>query len=366
MARTGGSSGGPRVRSSSLASRPAAGRIAPEPEALVVDLAAAIRSLSPETFFVMVAFVLLCTAVPVYAGLHARSRMRRVAATPVSAVALAEDGYRALEGTLEAIGGSSLAAPLTGAPCAWYHAKVEVYRRRTTTSQGTWNTLRETTSLHPFLLRDGTGVAVVLPDGAEVTPTDRSVWYGPDPVPADRNPSRFKPTESPEGMVRVHGGRSHRYRYTEERMYAGDPLYALGNLTKQPWDEEDEEEADDGLDEAASDRGIAGRAARDVGGEEDEGEAGEQRLGGEESGETTSAMAWGPGWNGDERYEELRARAAALTARRIERGRSGPFILSTTPRQAMLEPQRLGWKAALAVALVPLGLVALLLWLRYT
>lgn len=169
-------------------------------------------------------------------------------------------------------------------------------------------------------------------------------------------------------MVRVDVGGSHRYRYTVERMYAGDPLYALGDFTTQPWNDEDDEEEDDRSDEAAADGRAVGGNARDVGGKEDEeeGEAGERGVGGEESGGTLLVTeAWGPDWNGDERYEELRARAAALTARRMERGRSGPFILSTTPRQAMVELQRLGWKAALAVALVPLGLAALLLWLRY-
>lgn len=335
-----------------------------------MDLAAAVRSLPAGVFFFMVGFVLLWAAVPVYAALHTRSRLRRVVATPVSPVALAADGYRAMEGTIVAIGGSGLTAPLTGAPCVWYRAKVEVYRRTTSASEGTWNTLRRTTSVHPFLLRDGTGVAVVFPDGAEVTPTDRSVWYGPDPVPADRNPPRVKATESPEGMVRVHGGRSHRYRYTEERMYAGDPLYALGDFTTRPRDDEDDDDEDDGLDEAAFDSAAGGRGASDVEGEEHEdegsGEDGVERAGGDGSVETTSVAApWGPGWDGDERYEELGARAAALTSRRIERGRSGPFILSTTPRQTMVELQRIGWKGALAVALVPPGLAALLLWLRY-
>lgn len=339
-----------------------------------MDLPATIRALPPGVFFFMVGFALLLAAVPVFAAIHTRSRLRRVAATPVSPVALATDGYRAMEGTLEAIGGSSLAAPLTGAPCAWYRARVEVYRRSRSESSGTWSTVRETASLHPFVLRDGTGVAVVLPDGAEVTPTDRSVWYGPDPVPADRNPPRVKPTGSADGMVRVSGGRSHWYRYTEERMYAGDPLYALGDFTTQPWGDEDDEEdeEEDGLDEAASRSGIADRGARAIGGEadedddENEGEEGERRVRGEESGEiTTGSAAWGPGWDGDERYEELRGRAAALTARRLERGRSGPLILSTTSREKMVELQRTGWKAALGVGIVPLGLAALLLWLRY-
>jgi len=331
-----------------------------------MDVAAVVRSLPPGVFFVMVGLALFMTAVPVYAGFHTRSRMRRVAAMPTSQVALATGGYREFEGTLETIGGQSLSAPLTGAACAWYHAKLEVFRRETKTSLGGWRTLRDTTSIHPFLLRDGTGVAVVLPDGAEVTPTDRSVWFGSQPVPEDRNPPRFKPTESPEGMVRVHGGLGRRYRYTEERMYAGDPLYALGEFITAPWDEDEAEDADDELDAAS-----AGDAAddRDVGDEEDEEE--DDEAGGEPFDESAAgkvggaAASWGPGWDGDERYDELRARAAALTSRRLQRGASGPFLISTTPQRKMLELQGLAWKGALLVALVPAGLATLLLWLRY-
>lgn len=330
-----------------------------------MDPASVIRSLPEGVFFVMLGFALLMTAVPVYASLHTRSRMRRVAATPISQVALATDGYRGLQGTLEAIDGRPLAAPLTGAACAWYHAKVEMFRRETRNSPGGWSVLREATSTHPFLLRDGTGVAVVLPDAAEVTPTDRSVWYGATPMPEDRNPPRFKPTESPEGMVRVYGGTGRRYRYTEERMYAGDPLYALGDFTTKPWDEAaEDEEDDDELDEAAANDAAADVRDRRGDEENEENEEEEVEQGAPHAAESRAAV-WGPGWDGDERYEELRTRAAALTSRCLARGASGPFLLSTTPRQKMLELQALGWKAALVVALVPLGLAALLLWLRY-
>lgn len=329
-----------------------------------MDLAAVIRSLPPGVFLFMVGLALLMTAVPVYAGFHTRSRMRRIAATPTSQVALATDGYREFEGTLETIGGQSLSAPLTGAACGWYHAKVEAFRRETKTSPGGWRTLRETTSIHPFLLRDGTGVAIVLPDGAEVTPTDRSVWFGSQPVPEDRNPPRFKPTESPEGMVRVYGGLGRRYRYTEERMYAGDPLYALGEFTTAPWNED--EDGDDELDAASADDAADDRDIGDEEAEDEDDEAGGEPVDENETGRRrAAAVSWAPGWDGDERYDELRARAAALTSRRLQRGAPGPFLISTTPQRKMLELQGLAWKGALLVALVPAGLAALLLWLRY-
>ena len=46
---------------------------------------------------------------------------------------MAQDGYCEFEGTIEAIAGPQVIAPLTHLPCAWYHAKLEKWdgtRRR--------------------------------------------------------------------------------------------------------------------------------------------------------------------------------------------------------------------------------------------
>lgn len=51
-----------------------------------------------------------------------------------------------------------------------------------------WETIRDVTSSDPFLLKDGTGACIVFPADAEVTFTDRSVWFGPRPIPEDKNP----------------------------------------------------------------------------------------------------------------------------------------------------------------------------------
>ena len=59
-------------------------------------------------------------------------------------------------------------------------------------------TIQESTSSAPILLRDASGVCLVLPYSAEVTPTDKSVWTGPTAVPTDRNPPRVGRAKTPD------------------------------------------------------------------------------------------------------------------------------------------------------------------------
>jgi hypothetical protein len=291
-----------------------------------------IRNLPTVVFFVMLAFPLAMTGVLVFVALRARERVRLMAATPTSHVGMARAGRCELSGRAEAIDGVTLRAPLTGAECCWWAARVEKYVRSGSDSSGAWQTLRDETSDAPFLLRDATGACVVLPYGAEVTATDHSVWYGSSPVPEDRSPKRFGPGESAEGMVRISTGG---FRYREERIYAGDPLYALGDFLVDPWPaDEDDEEPEEQAENAGPDESGASSEPEDA-------------------------------WSDDERLARLGTLAAALPPRRIARASRAPFLLSTTPEAKLAEMQQLGWKAALGIAAFPLALGGLLLWLRY-
>jgi hypothetical protein len=274
-----------------------------------------IRGLPTAVFFIMLAFPLAMTALLVFVAIRTRSRVRMMAATPTSHVGMARAGRCELSGRAEAIDGITLRAPLTGAECCWWSARVEKYTGGKGSDSGSWSTLREETSDAPFLLRDATGACVV------------------PPVPEDRNPKRVGPGESAEGMLRISSGG---FRYREERIYAGDPLYALGDFVAEPWpadDEDDEQEAD-------------------------------EETGAGAAGESAPPEAEDP-WFDAERLARLGARAATLPPRRILRASRAPLLLSTTPEQKLAEVQELGWKAALGIAAFTLALAGLLLWLRY-
>jgi hypothetical protein len=306
-------------------------------------MAAFIRELPTGVFFAMLALAAAMTALAVYVGLRTRARIRLLAETPTALVAAAGDGRRAFEGRAEALEGASLAAPLTGAACCWYEAKVERYVPSTSTDKtGSWRTVRAATSSEPFLLRDASGACVVLPDGAEVTPTDRSLWHGTTLVPSDKNPPRVGPGESAQGMLRIEGF-SGGYRYSEARIHPGDPLLALGDFTAAPWDADDVDEGESEAGGAEEDEEASGSGTEDEAGEGYEGDA----------------------WSDLARLDAFLERAARVTPRRLQRTGSLPFLLSTTPRAKLAEVQGVAWKGALGLALVPAALAALLLWLRF-
>ena len=209
-------------------------------------MASIIRDLPLPVFVVMIAFGLAMAGVVIAAGLHAQRRAKLISDTPTSNIGMASDGYCEFEGVVEAIGGQTVTAPLTQSPCVWYHAKVEKWVSRST-SQGSsyWATAKETTSHAPFFVRDATGVCIVQPDGGEVTPTDKSQWIGGGIEPTDCNPARLPPTESTTPIVEVSGGPNSRFRYSEERIYDGNPLLVLGEFSRGRFDTP-EEEPDDG------------------------------------------------------------------------------------------------------------------------
>jgi len=155
-------------------------------------------------------------------------RARMIEDVPTARVRSAPQGYIELEGVAEAGPDGLLSTPLTGADCCWYRYKVEKRHGKG------WRTLDQEASAAPYVLRDDTGVCLVYPDKAEVTPADRSVWYGNRRRPLDRNPRR-DPVRPPrlgapstwfQGVSLVAG----HYRYTEERIYPGDPIYAIGQF----------------------------------------------------------------------------------------------------------------------------------------
>jgi hypothetical protein len=195
-------------------------------------------------------------------------------------------------------------------------------------------------------------VCIVFPFRAEVTATDKSQWTGGSAVPTDRSPPRLGPTESTSAGIQVAGGPNSRFRYSEERIYIGNPLFVLGEFVARlaNEDEDEDEETDD--DVTASD---------DQDGEEDMelADADQKEADDEDDGA-------GPEWDDSARSEELTNRAQQITRAFIAHGTGArPFIMSTTPQATHVYMSDVGSQAALYMAALPLGLVALLLYARY-
>jgi len=291
-----------------------------------------IQSLPLPMFLFMLAFPLAMTGICVYAGIHARQRAALVKAVMTSQIRTAKPGYVEFSGKVEAVDQRTLTAPLTKSPCCWYHVRVEKYEKRGSNKSAEWSTLRDESSYAPFLVRDATGVCAVDPHGAEVTPTDKSLWYGATEEPEDRDPPRVGPMESAKGWVEISGGTNSKYRYSEERIYEGDRLFVLGMFSKSsPQREEDEEDdiAVDGEDfEADPDAPEEEDAEPDI-------------------------------------MDEIDAAAERITPNRIARGsQKQPLIISTTEQQVHIDMMAKGGLAAFFVALFPLALVVWLVWAR--
>ncbi len=154
-------------------------------------------------------------------------RARLIEDAPTAKIRSAHQGYVELAGNARPMAGEPILAPLTGTACCWYRYKIEKRGDKN------WRTVESETSDGLFLLQDETGHCLVDPEGAEVTPSDRSVWYGHTRYPQDRSPGRQRIQRTPLlkllGVLNRQIGFS-RYRYTEERIYPGDRLYAIGQF----------------------------------------------------------------------------------------------------------------------------------------
>jgi hypothetical protein len=156
------------------------------------------------------------------AGLHMffrRWRQRRLLEdTPTAHIRSAAQGYVKLSGRARSLDGKSLRAPLTGRSCVWWTFRIEQRGSYVRAANRLLN-INRGTSDQPFLLIEQGDHCLVEPDGAEIEPSDRKVWYGdsPDDIP----PLRWG------GAAMAFG---HSYRYVEAILTEDAELSVLGEF----------------------------------------------------------------------------------------------------------------------------------------
>lgn len=124
---------------------------------------------------------------------HANLRRHRtVADTPTSRIASAPQGYIELAGRGRQPPGQTLISPVHGLPCLWYRYRIE---RR---NGDRWEQIESGISHDTFGLDDGSGLALIDPDGAEILTSHK--------------------------QVSTQGG----YRKTEWTLIEGEALYVIG------------------------------------------------------------------------------------------------------------------------------------------
>ncbi|WP_457435818.1 GIDE domain-containing protein [Pseudomonas sp. TE3786] len=148
------------------------------------------------------------------------SAARHMLDTPTSKIRSAAQGYVEFYGVLQEVPTvAQTLAPLTGTPCLWWRIKVE--ESRSNGKSRTWSTVDSRTSEGWLQLSDSTGECLIDPSGAQVRPSTRKVWYG-----NTRHP--MGPAKS--GFFALLLNQENGYRYTEERLHVGQPLYAIGDF----------------------------------------------------------------------------------------------------------------------------------------
>ena len=147
------------------------------------------------------------------------TQLRYLLDTPTSKIRSAAQGYTELYGILQDLPESNLSAPLTGKPCVWWRFKIEEHR--SDGKRREWSAIERGCSEVWLQLADATGECLINPLGAEVRSSTREVWTG-----NQRHPRRVEQHNFLMGLLT--SGR--RYRYTEERLHAGEPLYAIGDF----------------------------------------------------------------------------------------------------------------------------------------
>jgi hypothetical protein len=275
-----------------------------------------------------------------YFAFRSLRRARLIEDTPTARIRSAHQGHVELDGQAELLPGEPIRAPLTGSPCCWWRYKIE--RRG---HKNRWRRVEHDTSDGVFAMRDETGVCLVDPEGAEVTPTDRSVWYGHTRQPENRAPARIGIEPRQGGWSLDLGGLlgtrltlgAGRYRYTEERIYPGDRVYLIGHFRSE-----------DDLDHAAQRRELARDKLRAW----KRDQAGllrrfdHDRDGAIDPGEWERARRAAQ----SEAAAEQREQAAARIPHRIARPRAGglPYLISTLPQYDLVRRYRMIAAASLA------------------
>ncbi len=150
-------------------------------------------------------------------------RARTIEDVPTARIRSAHQGYLELEGTGQPLEESPLVAPLSNVACLWYHFKIErkEWRRHKGIRYHSWKTINEGTSTQPFYLNDGTGRCIIDPEGAEITHSEKLVWYGATPWPS---------AAPLVGEGKLGSLLREDYRYSERFILPGQPIYAIGRF----------------------------------------------------------------------------------------------------------------------------------------
>jgi len=179
----------------------------------------------------LVVLALLCLG-SLYVVFRYFHRARVIDDTPTSKIRSAHQGFIELEGKGRLMKVTPIVSPMTNMQCLWYSYKIErrVHEHRYHGSSNTrWEKVASGVSDNLFLLADGTGICVIDPEGASITPSYAKTWYGSRPYDLSDAASADAIMNLSQSSGIFHFGNDN-YKYTEERINVGADLYILGKF----------------------------------------------------------------------------------------------------------------------------------------
>ena len=160
-------------------------------------------------------------------GFRSLRVQRLIADTPTAKVRSLAMGLVEVQGKLSAR--SRVTAPFTNQACAWWEIELQTLRQ---SNKGIkqWSTVYREQSGNPFYLHDGTGTAMVYPQGAKVTAGD---------VISEETHGLGVPEPYAGFMAGRQLGMRHLWsmgpmRFCERRLEEGRAVYVLGRANPKP------------------------------------------------------------------------------------------------------------------------------------
>lgn len=181
---------------------------------MLASLAADLRAMDAQELWIG---SLIATGVALFLlwlSLRSFWRLRTVADTATARIRSAPQGYVELVGVAKRHRALT-SGPLTRLPCVWYRYRVQ--EERGSGRHRRWVTIDRGEHPDPFVLDDDTGLCLVEPAGASFKCRSADVWYGG---------SRHTPKPVRAGWLKLR----RRYRFREERIAEGEPVYLLGRF----------------------------------------------------------------------------------------------------------------------------------------
>lgn len=154
-----------------------------------------------------------------YMGFRTMKTRRLIANTPTARIRSMAMGLVEVSGKVEPR--STVTAPFSGKPCAYWEIDIASQNRRG------WTIVHRNRSGNPFFLRDETGVALIYPHGSE-----SKLGFGSEEhyqglmLPSCYSDYMNAHTSALGQLVRVGN-----LRFRERMLEAGQPIYVLGTAT---------------------------------------------------------------------------------------------------------------------------------------